>query len=288
MSKVALTSPGLCAPRRQGLVACRWLLARRAVQLGILGAFLLGPLAGLWLVKGNLSYSLTLDTLPLTDWFVLLQTFAAGQVPGRMALIGGLIVIVFYLLVGGRSYCAWVCPVNIVTDSAAWLRRRLDLRSGRAPAPGLRHALLGVILGLNALLGALVWEWVNPVSLLHRGLLFGFGLGWTVVAGIFLYDLFLAPRGWCGHLCPMGAAYGLLGRFALLRVSAQGRTRCDDCMDCYSVCPEPQVIRPALKALGNAGPVILASACSNCGRCADVCHQNVFRFTTRFDTRSEP
>ena len=55
-------------------------------------------------------------------------------------------------------------------------------------------------------------------------------------------------------------------------------------MDCFEVCPEPQVIRPALKgAATGAGPVILSPDCTNCGRCIDVCSKDVFRFGTRFN-----
>ena len=66
----------------------------------------------------------------------------------------------------------------------------------------------------------IVWELVNPVSMLHRGLIFGFGFAWLLIAGIFLFDLLVAARGWCGHVCPVGAFYSVLGRFALLRVAA--------------------------------------------------------------------
>ena len=109
------------------LDAHKWLLLRRTSQLGILALFLLGPLAGIWIVKGNLTYSLTLDTLPLSDPYVLLQSLLSGHVPEKLALIGAAIVIGFYALAGGRAYCAWVCPVNMVTVSAAWLRRRFGI-----------------------------------------------------------------------------------------------------------------------------------------------------------------
>ena len=55
------------------LRAHKWLILRRVSQLGILGVFLLGPLAGVWIVKGNLNFSYTLDFLPLTDPYVALQ-----------------------------------------------------------------------------------------------------------------------------------------------------------------------------------------------------------------------
>ena len=266
--------------------AHRWLLARRLCQAGVLGLFLAGPWFGLWLVSGNLSSSLTLGVLPLTDPFVLAQSLAAGHWPLAGALTGVAIVVAGYAIVGGRAYCAWVCPINPITDAAAWLRRRLGLKGGSKPHVATRHWLLAGVLLASALTGSLAWEVINPVSMLHRGLIFGFGLAWGVVLAVFLYDLLVASRGWCGHLCPMGACYRLLGRGALLTVSAARRSACHDCMDCFAVCPEPQVIRPALKAAGQAHPLILDADCTRCGRCLDVCSKDVFRFTTRFD-RSE-
>ncbi len=279
--------PGSEAIAAKGrLRAHKWLLLRRATQLGILAAFLAGPWFGWWIVKGNLAASLTLDVLPLTDPFVFTQMLAARHWPEMNALLGVLIVAGFYLLAGGRVFCSWVCPLNVVTDAAAWLRRRLGLKGGRTPHDATRLWLLGAVLLAAAFTGTLVWEWVNPVSMLMRGLVFGFGAAWVFVLGVFLYDLLLAGRGWCGHVCPMGAFYGLLGKVALLRVSAHQRSACNDCMDCFAVCPEPQVIRPALKAAGQTHPVILESACTNCGRCIDVCSQDVFRLGSRFN-RSE-
>jgi ferredoxin-type protein NapH len=268
--------------------AHKWLLARRLCQLGILALFLLGPWAGLWIVKGNLSSSLTLGVLPLTDPFVLLQSLFAGQRPYRTALIGAAVVIGFYFLMGGRVFCAWVCPVNPVTDAAAWLRARLGLKGGARLSRTTRYWLLALTLVLAAASGTLAWELFNPVSMLHRGLIFGGGAAWLIVLAVFLLDAFVASRGWCGHLCPMGAFYGLLGKWSPLRVVAIRRTECNDCMDCYAVCPEPQVIRPALKGVDGAGPAILAGQCTNCGRCIDVCAKDVFAFGGRRAKAGQP
>ena len=271
---------------RSWIARQRWLLLRRASQLGVLSLFLVGPWFGVWVLKGNLSASLIFDVVPLTDPLLALQTMVAGHWPYRTALIGAAIVLVFYLLLGGRVFCSWVCPVNMVTDAAAWLRRRLGIKTGRAPDSNTRFWLLGGLLLVTTISGVLVWEWVNPVSLLHRALIFGLSGTSLLIAGIFLYDLLVASRGWCGHLCPVGAFYGLLGRTALVRVSAARRSACDDCMDCFVVCPEPQVIRPALKQAGQTHPLILSGDCTNCGRCIDVCDRQVFKMTHRFDQRS--
>ncbi len=267
-----------------GLRANKWLLLRRFLQFGILALFLAGPLAGIWIVKGNLNYSHTLDFLPLTDPYVALQAAMTGHFPEKLGWLGVAIVVAFYLLVGGRAYCSWVCPVNPVTDAAGWLRDRLGIKGSAHLSRNTRYWMLGMTLVGSAATGVVLWELINPVSMLHRGLIFGLGTAWTVVVAVFLFDLFVMSRGWCGRLCPVGAFYSLLGRWSPVRVSAPQRSACNDCMDCFEVCPEPQVIRPALKGEEKGvGPVILAANCTNCGRCIDVCSKEVFSFGLRFN-----
>jgi ferredoxin-type protein NapH len=270
------------------LAAHQWLIVRRTSQVGILLVFLVGPWFGLWIIKGNLNYSYTLGVLPLTDPYLLLQSLLSGRMPEMLTLIGVSITIVLYVLAGGRSYCAWVCPVNPVTDLAAWLRQRLGLKGGIRLSPSTRFWMLGMTLVVTVLTGTIAWEMLNPVSLLHRGLIFGMGFGWTIIAGVFLFDLFVAQRGWCGHVCPVGAFYSLIGKAAVLRVHLPKREACNNCMDCYAVCPEFKVIKPALKAVGGTPPIILDAQCTNCGRCIDVCSKDVFAFGPRKQYRNIP
>ncbi|MBW2660293.1 MAG: 4Fe-4S binding protein, partial [Deltaproteobacteria bacterium] len=129
MTAQAKQAVGQQANDKKGwLQAHKWLILRRVSQLGILALFLAGPLFGVWIVKGNMASSLTLDILPLSDPYVMLQALMAGNFPATEGLIGVVIVVVFYLLIGGRVYCSWMCPVNIVTDVAAWVRRKLGLK----------------------------------------------------------------------------------------------------------------------------------------------------------------
>ena len=198
----------------------KWLILRRFSQLGILALFLIGPWFGIWIVKGNLASSLTLDVLPLTDPFVLLQTLAAGYLPEMTAVTGALIVLAFYMIIGGRAYCSWVCPINIVTDAAQWLRNKLNIKSELKLSRANRYWFLGAVLGVSAATGMLAWEFINPVSMVQRALIFGMGLAWAVIVMIFLLDAFISRRAWCGHLCPVGAFYSLLGKTSLFRVNA--------------------------------------------------------------------
>jgi polyferredoxin len=158
-----------------------------------------------------------------------------------------------------------------------------ELRAGRWPPS--RYWILALVLLLAVTTGGIVWELVNPVSMLPRGLMFGMGAGWLLIGGIFLFDTFVMKRGWCSYLCPVGAFYSLLGRFSLVRVKAGKRDACNDCLDCFVVCPEQQVIKLPLKgAKKGASPVILSGNCTNCGRCIDVCSKDVFSFSSRFSS----
>ena len=261
----------------------KWLLLRRATQFSILFLFLLGPWFGIWWLKGNLASSVVLGTVGLTDPFILLQSLASGHDVGQTALIGAVIVFVFYFLVGGRVYCSWVCPINVVTDAANWLRNRLKLNLSWSLKKSTRLWIMVMALATSAVTGAIAWEAVNPITMLQRGLVFGMGLAWVIVLAVFLFDLVVTRRGWCSHLCPVGAFYGLVGKRSLVRMNASERTACTDCGDCFRVCPEPHVIIPALKPEKDTDTsVILDSDCTNCGRCIDVCDEKVFRFSTRF------
>ena len=270
------------------LGAHKWLLLRRISQLSILALFLLGPLAGIWIVKGNLNYSYTLGVLPLTDPYVALQSLVAGHVPETLGLVGFAIVLLFYFLVGGRVYCSWVCPINMVTDAAGWLRDRLGIKGASSLSAKTRYWILGMTFIGSAVTGMVLWELINPVSMLHRGLIFGMGWGWLIILAVFLFDVFGSQRAWCGHLCPVGAFYGLLGKASPIHVSADKRSACNDCMDCFAVCPEPQVITPALRgAAKQVGPLINDVDCSKCGRCIDVCGKDVFHFRIALANRPE-
>lgn len=272
---------------RNWLLRNRWLLARRSSQILIQLLFMIGPWFGVWWFKGNLSANLVLGTVPLADPFVVSQVLASGVWPSQNLLIGAALVMAFYLLVGGRVFCSWVCPVNLVTDLASWLRRRCKIRQSRSISRQTRHWLLLVLLLATAYSGILLWELVNPVSLLTRGLVFGVGSAWYFVVAVFLFDLLVSKNGWCGHLCPMGAAYSWIGKLSLVKVAVPGRQQCDDCMACYYVCPEPQVLKPALKGDSTENFMINSSECSHCGRCLDVCPQLVFEFSNKFVTHTD-
>jgi ferredoxin-type protein, napH/mauN family len=263
--------------------AYRFLILRRLTQLSIIFMFLSGPLWNTWILKGNYSGSLLFDSIPLTDPLMTAEMLSTGYMPEWTTILGALIVVVFYALVASKAFCSWVCPLNIVTDSAAWLRRKLGIRQSAKLSRNLRYGILAMILVGSAISGTLLWEWINPVAALGRVFVYGLGATLWLILVVFLFDLLIVEHGWCGHLCPIGATYALIGAKSLLKVKVIDRDRCDRCMDCYNVCPEPQVLRLPLHGDAEDSQIILSKDCITCGRCIDVCAENVFKFGTRFE-----
>ncbi|MCB1734852.1 MAG: quinol dehydrogenase ferredoxin subunit NapH [Gammaproteobacteria bacterium] len=260
----------------------RHILARRTTQVGMLllfyGTFHWDwALFGLPVLSGNPSASRLLDTVPLADPFATLQILLSGQSLESTVLIGAGIILLFYGLLGGRVWCAWFCPINPITDAAGWLRARLGIRDSFHISRQLRYYVLALALILSAVSGVAAFEWVSPISMAHRGVIYGLGLGWMALFGIFLFDLVVLRHGWCGHLCPLGAFYGLLGKLGQLRVAFDKPT-CTHCGECARVCPEPQVLN--FKKAGEVG-LIAPGECSNCGRCIPVCPEDSLSFQLR-------
>lgn len=282
MSEAAVRAPSTAAehPVPTGIWVWRYILLRRISQVGILLLFF-GTLHWGWefskdvgLLSGNLSASTFIGLIPMTDPFAALQIFLTGHVLAQESLIGVAVVLGFYLLVGGRVFCSWVCPVNLVTDAAGWLRNKLGIQAIFHLPRGLRYFVLSATLVITVISGLAAFEWVSPIGMMHREIIFGLGLGFTALLAIFLFDLLILKHGWCGHLCPLGAFYSLIGKTALIRVRFDKNT-CTHCGECAKVCPEPQVLN--LKKLEERG-YVYSGECSNCGRCTPICPEGSLKF----------
>lgn len=265
-------------------------MARRFVQLAVLALFIgtvrLGwTLLGEPLLNGTLTSSLIAGTVPMSDPFALLQKLFAGHKPELTMVTGALIVLAIYVIAGGRAFCAWVCPMNIVTDVAFSARKSLNV-----PASSLRlsrHARYALAVGAllaSAVSGTAAFEWASPQAFLWRELIWGVGAGLVAaVTGVFALDLLLLERGWCGHLCPLGAFWSVVGKVGVVKPIFDNE-RCTKCGDCLRVCPEAHVLNFKLAAQRG---FIASGECTNCGRCAAVCPENAIRFATRFQAKPQ-
>jgi ferredoxin-type protein NapH len=257
----------------------RYLFFRRTTQFTLLFLYFAANAWGWTVLMGNLSSSILFSFIPLSDPYAALQMLAAGAVIATDVIIGALIITMFYLVVGGRAFCSWVCPVNLVTDAAALLRRKIgvDNFSKRQPASrNIRYWVLGLSFIISLMMGVAAFEFISPISMLHRGIIFGFGFGWAAMLIIFLFDLLVLKNGWCGHICPLGGFYSLVGKNSLVRVH-HNEENCTLCMKCKVVCPEQQV----LYMIGKESIPVLSAACTNCARCIEVCDDDALGFSIR-------
>jgi len=254
----------------------RYLIARRLVQVGLLALFFGANHFGWTLMKGNYSSALLFETVPMSDPYAVLQIFTSGLIISIDILIGAVIVLLIYGLLFGRIFCSWICPMNIIADIAIWLNNKFDFKSSLTFSRKTRYGLVVLGLILSPILGYAAFEAISPISMLHRGVIFGFGLSWTIIGSIFLFDLAITKYGWCGHLCPLGAFYSVTGKFSLLKVK-HIKDNCTSCMKCFQVCPEEQVLHIVTKVDG----YIKSGECTNCARCIEVCHDKALKFSIR-------
>ncbi len=258
----------------------KYLLLRRVTQVGILFLYFAANAYGWNILAGTFGSSVLFGTIPLADPYTTLQVLATGFVLGTDVLLGAVIITFFYFAVGGRAFCSWVCPINMVTDLANWLRRKLRLDKEEVNYRFLKRntrywiMVLGLI--VSAIVGIAAFEVLSPITIMQRGIIFGFGTGVAVIVAIFLFDLFGVKNGWCGHLCPLGASYSLIGKVSLIRVD-HDHDACTACMHCKEVCPEVHV----LHMINKKSIQVTDGECTNCGRCIDVCDDDALNFSIR-------
>jgi ferredoxin-type protein NapH len=258
----------------------RYLFMRRFTQISLLVLYFGANAWGWTLLMGNLSSSNILGIIPMSDPYAALQMLAAGAVLATDLLVGVGVVTLLYFVIGGRAFCSWVCPINMITDSANFLRRKLGIdriQGVKQPASRkLRYWILALSLIISYIMGVTAFEFISPISMVHRGIVFGLGFGWAAMLIIFLFDLFILKNGWCGHICPLGGFYSLLGKFSLLRVH-HIQENCTLCMKCKEVCPEHHV----LHMIGKKTMPVLSGECTNCARCIEVCDDEALEFSIR-------
>lgn len=240
------------------------------------------------ILEGTLNGSRLLG-FHLIDVYSTMQLYIATyKLPVNM-LIGTVTMIIFYMIVGGRTYCAWVCPYGIISEIGEKFHDTLinkGIIKEHKFDHRVRHFFWAIFLVLSAFSGYLVFETFNVVGILSRMIAYGWSLAFIWVLVIFLFEVFVSRRAWCTYVCPIGTTYGYIGKVSALRV--EWNDNCDSCMVCHDVCFEPQVLEITKKKYKEQvqekdikTQYITGADCTLCGRCVDVCHVDALNFDFR-------
>ncbi|MDE6885574.1 MAG: quinol dehydrogenase ferredoxin subunit NapH [Helicobacteraceae bacterium] len=263
-----------------------FLILRRVFQMGILATFAICAYYSFHFFEGNLNSSKIFYIIPMSDPLSMAQIFLAGGIAAiaSEAIIGLVVVLVIYGIFLGRGYCAYICPMNMVTDLSAFLRRIFKLNAMQKKlniTRKIKYGVLALSLIISFVFSIAAFDLISPISMLHRGIIFGMGFGIFGVLSVFLFDLFFLKNGFCGYICPLGATYSIIGKFSLLRVR-HNKDNCTDCKNCFAICPEPQV----LDLIGVRSGTINNIDCIKCARCIEVCNDNALKYGI-FDFKGE-
>lgn len=212
-----------------------------------------------------------------------------------------LVAVVLLILLFGRAFCAWGCPVPLISrlrpekrssekNRAARGEVREECREcreeecpekqvGRLGRFGIdsRHGILAGCLVAAAVFAVPVFCLVCPVGLAFALIfftvrLFAYGEAtWAIVLilAVLVVEL-LVFRKWCRWICPLGAFMALVSKGNKTFVPTVDERRClsaqgQVCGVCAQVCPESIDVRDPSK-----GERLLIE-CTRCRLCADSC-----------------
>ncbi|WP_456485998.1 NapH/MauN family ferredoxin-type protein [Hydrogenimonas sp.] len=274
---------------KSGAVRPTWRFWRWMSVIVINIAFFISYHLDVQLLEGTMNGSRLLG-FHLIDLFTAIETWAATHVLHTNMIIGSVTIAVFYLLVGGKSFCAWACPYGVLSEIGEAIHMNLvrkKIIKERNWDPRIRFAFWAAFIVLTAIDGFLIFEVINPIGIISRIIVYGWSLAIVWVLLILLFEIFYSRRAWCRYICPVGTTYNLLGWASATRVQWD-MDKCDHCGACLVACFEDHVIEftkpkhdKERKEKGVTKQMVVNGDCTLCARCFDVCHTDAYSFNFR-------
>lgn len=195
-------------------------------------------------------------------------------------VIGTFTVFLLWVLLGGRSFCSWVCPYHFVAELFEKLHLKLvdkKIVSTHEFHRGARTVFWILFVVLAFVTGYTIFETISPTGILSRALIYGPGLalGWVVL--LLLFEVFYSRRAWCRYICPIGLTYGVVGAISPTRVVFHVEN-CFHEGDCRKVCLVPHVLDVTIKGRASEEAMSLGPDCTRCGLCIDVCTTGALKY----------
>ncbi len=252
---------------------------RWAVLIAVNLLFVLSYHLDIQLLEGALTAS-RFAGFHMADLNSALQVMLAFKHVVINLVIGTTTVFILWWLLGGRTFCSWVCPYHLVAEWAEMLHLKLvdkgwarDIQFDRRS----RTWLWLVFVILAVVTGYTVYESISPTGILSRALIYGPGVALIWVALLLLFEIFFSRRAWCRYACPIGLTYGIVGATSPFTVRYQ-LPNCFHEGECRKVCLVPHVLDTVLKGKAKAMEVDIGADCTRCLRCVDACPTGALTF----------
>ncbi len=219
----------------------------------------------------------------MADLNSALQVMLAYQHILINLLIGTVTVFLLWWLLGGRTFCSWVCPYHLLSEFAEKIHLYLVKKKwikNHEFHRGTRTVLYVVFVLLAVITGYTVFEVINPVGIISRAMIYGGGFALLWVLFLLLFEIFYSRRAWCRYACPIGLTYGLVGTISPLRIKYHVKD-CHHEGDCLKVCLVPHVLACVKKGRAPDSEVALGADCTRCAMCVDVCPTDSLRFDVK-------
>ncbi|MHA1758021.1 MAG: 4Fe-4S binding protein [Promethearchaeota archaeon] len=228
------------------------------------------------LLGGILLGALPNPVMPIQ--IILLNVSTKG---GATTLIMPMIIILIILLLSvvvfGRLFCGYACPLGALQELASKLKFKSSIKEQKDIKYKIdisyrTATIIRWVFFIILIIGAIFWsiallQIINPF--LGFKIFTSPGLMLLLVPAIFLGITFIASffiyRPWCRLFCPFGALASLVGYVSLGKLTRTDA--CTDCGLCEKICPTHQAER-------NSGK----SECYYCNRCIDICPSNSIFF----------
>jgi ferredoxin-type protein NapH len=267
--------------RKPGVEIHRLRNTRWAVNIGVTALFFLSYHLDIQVLEGTLSASRLLG-FHLADPYATAQiVLTARQLPVNL-LIGVVTIVAFYLVLGGRTYCSWVCPYHVLAEWGEslhhWLVQR-KIATNHTFDYQLKYWIWVAFLLVALLSGYTVYEMISPPAVITRAAVYGTWSGLGFIAVLLLVEVLYSRRFWCRYVCPVGTTFNFIGRLAPLTIKWD-QNQCTNCKECETVCMVPFVLADTV----NRGRLefVISGECTRCGLCVDACQDGALNFSTRY------
>jgi len=261
----------------------KWTLAHRATAALFLALLILGRFDEFPFVKGSAAATRVFDALRFADPLGAFEAILASRHVTLTLLLSAGLLLALYAMVG-RAFCGWLCPLGLLLELNDVVRTRVQrvLRRRKKSLPDFqiprntKYAILLTFLILSFIIQLPVFQTISPINLLARSFIFGPEAGLILVGAIVAFE-YVSARAWCIALCPLGAFYSIVGKFAPLRIQIDQEKEKSgkQCGLCAYSCPmQIEVLEDHIQ---RGKPAVDDSECTRCGSCMDGCPRDSLR-----------